>query len=546
MNSIATLPEGRESSSGFYPTPPSLANRMLDGIRWDYISTVLEPSAGKGDIADAINQKWKIHRGRGWGRDEKPADIDCIEVDPNLRAILKDKGLRVVHDDFLTYSTCKKYSLIVMNPPFDSGAKHILRAMQLLQDGGQLIALCNAETLQNPCTRERDLLLRRLTENNAEIEYIQDAFVNAERKTNVVTAMIKFKQPESELSHLILDHLKPAHKYVDMPEEEAQTLTKSDFVEAILDRYNYEVETAIHLIQETEACQRVLNQPVVSKDTSYASSPFELNMGHNTRASVNEAVKRIRKKYWAALFTSPQFMDQLTSNLRDLLNKRVEELADYEFSKFNILEIMQQMNASVNEGVEKTIMDLFDEWTRKYHYDDHSTNRHYFDGWKTNDAFAVNKKVIIPMYAYSQWSGSFDLDYTCREKLSDIERVFNYLDGGRTPEIPLRDVLQEATKNRQTKKIETKYFFLTFHKKGTCHLEFRDMNILARFNIFAARGKNWLPPSFGKKKYKDMTAEEQKVAKSFMGTPEKYDKVVQYAHYFLAPVTDSNQLKIGG
>ena len=545
MNQIAIIPEAQHSS-GFYPTPPSLTSRMLDGIRWDYISTVLEPSAGKGDIADAINQKWKIYRGRGWDRSEKPADIDCIEVDPNLRAILKDKGLRVVHDDFMTYSTCKKYSLIVMNPPFDSGAKHILRAMQLLQDGGQLIALCNAETLQNPCTNERDLLLRKLTENNAEIEYIQDAFVNAERKTKVATAMIKYKQPESELSHLILDHLKPAHKYVDMPEEEAQALTKSDFVEAILDRYNYEVETAIHLIQETEACQRVLNQPVVSKDTSYASSPFELNMGHNTRASVNEAVKRIRKKYWAALFTSPQFMNQLTSNLRDMLNKRVEELADYEFSKFNILEIMQQMNASMNEGVEQTIMGLFDEWTRKYHWDDHSTNRHYFDGWKTNDAFAVNKKVIIPMYAYSQWSGTFELDYTCRDKLADIERVFNYLDGGRTPEIPLRDVLIKATEEHQTKKIETKYFFLTFHKKGTCHLEFRDMNILARFNIFAARGKNWLPPSFGKKKYKDMTEEEQKVAASFMGSADKYDKVVQYAHYFLAPVTDSNQLKIGG
>ena len=72
------------------------------------------------------------------------------------------------------------------------------------------------------------------------------------------------------------------------------------------------------------------------------------------------------------------------------------------------------------------------------------------------------------------------------------------------------------------------------------------MNLLARFNIFAAKGKNWLPPSFGKKKYKDMTEEEQKVAKSFMGSAEKYDKVVQYSHYFLAPVTDSNQLKIGG
>ena len=544
-NNIATIPEQRRAASGFYPTPASLASKMLDGINWMLVSTILEPSAGKGDIADAINQKWRIHRGNRYSRENQQADIDCIEVDPNLRAILKDKNLRVVHDDFLTYTTCKKYSLIVMNPPFDQGAKHILRAMQLLHDGGHLIALCNAETLRNPCTNERDLLRRKLEEGKAKIEYLTDEFRTAERKTDVEIAMIRFEQPVSELSHLILDHLKPAHRYVDMPEEEAQALTKSDFVEAILDRYNYEVETAVHLIQETEACQRVLNQPVVG-DTAYCSSPFELNMGHNTRASVNEAVKRIRKKYWSALFTSPSFMEQLTSNLRDLLNKRVEELADYEFSKFNIMEIVMQMNVQVSDGVEKTIMDLFDDWTRKYHYDDHSTNRHYFDGWKTNDAFAVNKKVIIPMYAYSQWSGSFDLDYTCREKLTDIERVFNYLDGGRTPEIPLKDVLDNATKARQTKKIETKYFFLTFYQKGTCHLEFKDMNILARFNIFAAKGKNWLPPSFGKKKYKDMPAEEQKVAKSFMGTADRYDKVVQHASYFLAPITDSSLLKIGG
>jgi len=545
MTNLATITEDSRSTSGFYPTPDSLSSRMLDGIRWDYVSSILEPSAGKGDLAVVINQRYKALRS-GWRSDLISADIDCIEVDPNLRAILKDKGFRVVHDDFLTYTTCKKYSLIVMNPPFENGAKHILRALQLLQDGGQLIALCNAETLRNPCTNDRDLLLRTLESGETDIQYLQGAFSQAERKTDVEIAMIKYKQPESELSHLILDHLKPAHKYVDMPEEQAQALTKSDFVEAILDRYNYEVETAVHLIQETEACQKVLNQPVVSKDTSYATSPFELNMGSHTKASINEAVKRIRKKYWSALFTAPQFMEQLTTNLRDLLNKRVEELADYEFSKFNIMEIMMQMNVQVSDGVEKTIMTLFDEWTRKFHYDENSKNRHYFDGWKTNDAFAVNKKVIIPLYAYSQWSGTFDLDYNCREKLSDIEKVFNYLDGGRTPEIPLRDVLQKATKDRQTEKIETKYFFLTFYKKGTCHLLFKDMNILARFNIFAAKGKNWLPPSFGKKKYAEMDPEEQKVAKSFMGSADKYDKVVQYAHYFLAPVTDSNQLKIGG
>lgn len=545
MTNLATLPEEERSSSGFYPTPIKISARMLEGIRWDYVSTILEPSAGKGDLADAINQRYRAHRSR-WRSDLISADIDCIEVDPNLRAILKDKGYRVVHDDFLTYSTMKQYSLIIMNPPFEAGAKHILKAIQLLQDGGQLIAICNAETLKNPYTNERDRLLRILTLHKAQIEYIADGFTNAERKTNVEIALIRFKMPESELSHLILDHLKPAHKYVDMPEEEAQALTKADFVEAILDRYNFEVETAVHLIQETEACQKVLNQPVVSKDTAYADSPFELNMSRNTKANVNDAVKRIRKKYWAALFTAPQFMEQLTSNLRDQLTKRVEELAEYEFSKFNILEIMVQMNGHINEGVEKTIMDLFDDWTRKWHYDENSQNIHYFDGWKTNDAFAVNKKVIIPLYTFSTWSGDFDLGYEARQKLGDIEKVFNYLDGGRTLDIPLQDVFDKAYKEKQTKNVETKYFFITFYKKGTCHLVFKDMNILARFNIFAARGKNWLPPSFGKKKYKDMTEEEQKVAKSFMGSADKYDKVVQYAHYFLAPVTDSNQLKIGG
>lgn len=33
----------------FYPTPPSIAGKMLAGLDMRYIQTVLEPSAGKGD-----------------------------------------------------------------------------------------------------------------------------------------------------------------------------------------------------------------------------------------------------------------------------------------------------------------------------------------------------------------------------------------------------------------------------------------------------------------------------------------------------------------
>ena len=539
MTNIATIPEQRRAASGFYPTPASMASKMLDGIKWDYVSTILEPSAGKGNLAEAINEKWRIYRcSSRYYAEEQRADIDCIEVDPNLRSILKEKKFRVVHDDFLTYQTMKRYSLIIMNPPFEDAARHILKAISLLDANGTLVALCNAETIRNHSAyNERYQLFRILTDNNAEITYHQGEFLKAERKTDVEIAMIRYKAPAADLGDsLILEKLRPAHKYVSMQESEYAALSKADFVEAIIDRYNYEVESGLRLIQEYRAVSSVL------------SSSMSLTMGTES-AHENRWIRECRHKYWSALFASPQFVEQLTTNLRTQLYNRVKELEDYEFSFYNIKEIMIQMNSQVTQGVEATIMALFDDWTRKYHWDENAQNRHYFDGWRTNDAFAVNKKVILPLRGYTDWGSRIEPEfrvYNVREKLIDIEKVFNYLDGGRTPEKNLIDVLLEAEKTGETKKLDSKYFYLTFYKKGTAHLEFKDMNLLARFNIFAAKGKNWLPPSFGKKKYKDMTAEEQKVAKSFMGTADRYDKVVQHANYFLAPLSDSSQLKIVG
>lgn len=539
MMSIAAIPEQRRAAAGFYPTPASLASKMLEGIKWDYVSTILEPSAGKGNLAEAINEKWRIYRcSSRYYAEEQRADIDCIEVDPNLRSILKDKKYRVVHDDFLTYQTMKRYSLIVMNPPFEDAARHILKAISLLDANGTLVALCNAETIRNHSAyNERYQLFRILTDNNAEITYHKGEFLKAERKTDVDIAMIRYKAPAADLGDsLILEKLRPAHKYVTMQESEYAALSKADFVEAIIDRYNYEVESGLRLIQEYRAVSSVL------------SSSMSLAIGTEA-AHEDRWIRECRHKYWSTLFASPQFIEQLTTNLRTQLYNRVKELENYEFSFYNIKEIMIQMNAQVTQGVEATIMALFDDWTRKYHWDENAQNRHYFDGWRTNDAFAVNKKVILPLRGYTDWGSRIEPEfhaYNVREKLMDIEKVFNYLDGGRTPEKNLMDVLLEAEKSGETKKLESKYFFLTFYKKGTAHLEFKDMNLLARFNIFAAKGKNWLPPSFGKKKYKDMTAEEQKVAKSFMGTAERYDKVVQHANYFLAPLSDGNLLKIGG
>ena len=38
-----------EAVRGFYPTPPDLAEKLLDGIDWNSVENVLEPSAGSVD-----------------------------------------------------------------------------------------------------------------------------------------------------------------------------------------------------------------------------------------------------------------------------------------------------------------------------------------------------------------------------------------------------------------------------------------------------------------------------------------------------------------
>ena len=78
MNNLMELVENAETSE-FYPTPESLASKMLDGVDLDYITTILEPSAGTGNILKAIARK----------EHSRKFDVDCIEYDSNLRQILK-------------------------------------------------------------------------------------------------------------------------------------------------------------------------------------------------------------------------------------------------------------------------------------------------------------------------------------------------------------------------------------------------------------------------------------------------------------------------
>lgn len=539
----------------FYPTPQSLIDKMLCDIDFTMIRSILEPSAGKGDIIEALKKKAESHN-KYWGNKEFQFDIDCIEVDQNLQSILKGKNFRVVYNDFLTYNTMKEYDLIVMNPPFSNGCKHLLKALEMQQrNGGAVVCLLNAETLKNPCTNDRQDLQRKLTEYNAKIEFIQDAFLDAERKTAVEIVLVKVQLPEVQRESFILEGLRKAQEKREFQEEENTQLIDSDFFKAIVNQYQLEVEAGIKLIKEYYAMQSfILSDFGKDKETGETIQTgdciLQMNVignrdKYHNNLSVNEYIRKVRSKYWTALFENKKFIGQLTNNLqRDFYNK-VEELSNYDFSLYNIYQLKIDMQKKVVKGIEDTIIELFDELSHKYSYwDETSKNIHYYNGWKTNQAWIINKKVIIPLSGYHDlgfsWGGFRPTRHDVINKLQDIEKCFNYLDGGLTEAVDLEESLKFAEEYGETKDIQLKYFTVTFYKKGSCHIIFDNDELLKKFNIFGSQHKGWLPPSYGKKVYKDMTTEEKAVINEFEGEKE-YNKVISNKDYYLF---DGNNLNL--
>ncbi len=120
----------RGNIPGYVPTPPDVVALMLEWAEHCIdAASILEPSAGAGHIAEALRKSFP------------KAKIECIEWSLSLSEILKEKGFKLLGDDFLAYQG--EHDLIVMNPPFEDGQdiEHVLHAWDCLKAGGRIVAI---------------------------------------------------------------------------------------------------------------------------------------------------------------------------------------------------------------------------------------------------------------------------------------------------------------------------------------------------------------------------------------------------------------------
>lgn len=129
------------SAFNLFPTPKELAARVvaLADIRAGH--SVLEPSAGTGNLIRAIDETFTDTYSSG-------VRITAVEIDGPMWHHLSNSDFCMFTNarlaDFLTWESSERFDRIVMNPPFKQGRdiKHINRARQFLKAGGRLVVIC--------------------------------------------------------------------------------------------------------------------------------------------------------------------------------------------------------------------------------------------------------------------------------------------------------------------------------------------------------------------------------------------------------------------
>ncbi len=120
-----------------FPTPAPLAAEIVEMAGIEAGMTVLEPSAGTGNLLQAIREATAGEAVR-----------TAIEINTKLCEQLKtqEPGADIHQADFLalTPETFGRFDRVVMNPPFANAEdiKHIEHALKFLKAGGKLVAIC--------------------------------------------------------------------------------------------------------------------------------------------------------------------------------------------------------------------------------------------------------------------------------------------------------------------------------------------------------------------------------------------------------------------
>ncbi len=452
----------------FYPTPSEVIDLMLNGTDVSG-KVVLEPSAGKGNIVDAL---------RKFGAKQ----ILTFEKEPDLQIILESKS-KVLGSDFLkcTKEDISHINFIIMNPPFSAGGEHILHAWDIAPEGCQIVSLCNTNTVKVDYTRERRVLGKIIKDYGSSDE-LGDCFSNSERKTGVEISLVRLYKP------IVSEDFNWDGFFID---EEEETVTGPGIMP-----YN-EIRSIVNTYKGAVNCFDELKS--ISEKMNNILKPIGLNSGFGCSISYDkksttkeEFSKDLQKEGWKWIFKKMNIGKFVTSGVMQDINKFVEQQQQIPFTMKNIYRMFEIIVGTREQTMNRAMEEVFDKLT-KHHHD----NRYAVEGWKTNSHYLVNKKFILEYVTELAWSGGYMTIKSYngnQDKMTDLNKALCWLTGEDNGLGELYYFPGKETNLQFNTWYDWGFFEIKGFKKGTLHCKFKDENVWALFNRKIAEIKGFPLP----------------------------------------------------
>lgn len=457
----------------FFPSPRPVIEHMLAAVPVTG-KTVLEPSAGSGNIVDYLNEAGV-------------KKVLACEIDSRLRKILSGKCDIIGHDFLeITALDVSHIDIIVMNPPFSKQEQHIMHAWEIAPAGCQIISLCNNTMLENRYSRQRTDI-GKLIDSYGRSDNFGDCFTQAERKTGVDIGCLWLHKPGTAENEF--------DGYFDLYDYEQDAVNQSgivryDFVQDIVSRY---VE-AVSLFDEVDAANKRINTTIKG-----VVEGFRISFGARMTGRENEYKeidrqtfkKELQKAAWRRLFSMMNMDKYVTTGVMADVNKFIEQQEHVPFTVRNVYLMVQMIVGTHSQRMDRVLVEAFEKIC-DLSYENSTAG----EGWRTNTDFLINKRFILPYMTEhdNRWpSDHLSLNYRSDEKLTDIVKALCYLTAT-TYSSKYEDTLRGYCRDNKIlwgEWFEWTFFRLKGFKKGTMHAEFKDEDLWRKFNQRVAEIKGW-------------------------------------------------------
>lgn len=191
----------------------------------------------------------------------------------------------------------------------------------------------------------------------------------------------------------------------------------------------------------------------------------------------NEVAKELRRKTWRTVVARLQMQKAMSIKAWAEFEKKLE----HEDPPPVTVELIEGMvlgyRQSLPEMLEESVKEVFD-WLRPRSSE-----------YKTNTEFEIGRRVILNWVVDIGWSNHWGVRHGREQHLAALENVFDLVAGvvrkdNASAWSDLSLAIKACTKPGPCAG-ETAYFRFKGHRKGTLHLEFKRMDLVAKLNAIA-------------------------------------------------------------